>query len=125
MAKKFVEAKYDDGKHIVKIGLTLILWKENEVYFQYSPQLDLTGYGKSANEAQSSFEQTLKDFINYTLNKDTLFDELERLGWTTNKRKKRLRAPEEEQLLEDNETYKDLLNMPGTTRSTTSLAIPL
>ena len=125
MAKKFVEAKYDDGKHIVKIGLTLILWKENEIYFQYSPQLDLTGYGKSANEAQSSFEQTLKDFINYTLNKDTLFDELERLGWTTNKKKKRLRAPEEEQLLEDNETYKDLLNMPGTTRSTTSLAIPL
>ena len=116
---------YDDGKHIVKIGLTLILWKENEIYFQYSPQLDLTGYGKSANEAQSSFEQTLKDFINYTLNKDTLFDELERLGWTTNKRKKRLRAPEEEQLLEDNETYKDLVNMPGTTRSTTSLAIPL
>jgi hypothetical protein len=125
MAKKFVEAKYDDGKHIVKIGLTLILWKENEIYFQYSPQLDLTGYGKSANEAQSSFEQTLKDFIDYTLNKDTLFDELERLGWTTNKKKKRLRAPEEEQLLEDNETYKDLLNMPGTTRSTTSLAIPL
>jgi len=125
MAKKFVEAKYDDGKHVVKIGLTLIMWKENDIYFQYSPQLDLTGYGNSANEAQSSFEQTLKDFINYTLNKDTLFDELERLGWTTNKRKKRLRAPEEDQLLEDNETYKDLLNMPGATRSTTNLAIPL
>jgi len=125
MAKKFVEAKYEDGKHIVKIGLTLVLWKEDDIYFQYSPQLDLTGYGKSTNEAQSSFEQTLKDFINYTLNKDTLFDELERLGWTTNKRKKRLKAPEEEQLLEDNETYKELLNMPGTTRSTTNFAIPL
>ena len=125
MAKKFVEAKYDDGKHIVKIGLTLILWKENDIYFQYAPQLDLTGYGKSTNEAQSSFELTLNDFINYTLNKNTLYDELERLGWTTNKSKKRLRAPEEEQLLEDNETYKDLLSMPGTTRSTTSFAIPL
>lgn len=125
MAKKFVETKYDDGKHVVKIGLTLILWKEDDIYFQYSPQLDLTGYGKSADEAQSSFDQTLKDFMSYTLNKDTLFDELERLGWTTNKSKKRLRAPEEEQLLEDNETYKGLLNMPGTVRSTTSLAITL
>jgi hypothetical protein len=125
MAKKFVEAKYDDGKHIVKVGLTLILWTEDSVHFQYSPQLDLTGYGKSANEAQSSFEQTLKEFINYTVNKDTLFDELERLGWTTNKRKKRVRAPEEEQLLEDNETYKDLSNMPGITRSTTNFALPL
>jgi hypothetical protein len=125
MSKKFVEAKYDDGKHIIKIGLTLILWKENDIHFQYSPQLDLTGYGKSATEAQSSFDQTLKDFISYTINKDTLFDELERLGWTTNKKKKRLHAPEEDQLLEDNETYKDLLNMPGTTRSTTNLAIPL
>jgi hypothetical protein len=125
MAKKFVEAKYDDGKHLVKIGLSLVLWKEKDIYFQYSPQLDLTGYGKSANEAESSFEQTLKDFINYTLNKDTLFDELERLGWTTNRSRKRIKAPEEEQLLEDNETYKDLLNMPGASRSTTSLAIPL
>jgi hypothetical protein len=125
MAKKIVEAKYDDGKNVVKVGLTIILWKENDVYFQYSPELDLTGYGKSTTEAHTSFEQTLEDFINYTLNKNTLFDELERLGWTTNKKKKRLRAPEEDQLLEDNETYKDLLNMPGTKRSTTSLAITL
>lgn len=107
------------------MGLTLILWEENDIHFQYSPELDLTGYGKSALEAHSSFEQTLNDFISYTLNKDTLFDELERLGWTTNKKKKRLRAPEEEQLLQDNETYKDLLNTPGTKHSTTSLAISL
>ncbi len=125
MSKKFIEAKYDDGKHVVKVGLTLILWEENDIHFQYSPELDLTGYGKSASEAHSSFEQTLNDFISYTLNKDTLFDELERLGWTTNKKKKRLRAPEEEQLLQDNETYKDLLSMPGTKRSLTSLSISL
>ena len=125
MAKKFVESKYDDGTNIVKVGLALVFWQEDGIYFQYAPELDLTGYGKSEIEAESSFKHTLEEFISYTLNKGTLFDELERLGWTTNKRKKRVRAPEEEQLIADNETYKNLLNMPGTKRSTTSLAISL
>ena len=125
MSKKFVEANYDDGEHKVKVGLILLLWEEDGISYQYSPELDITGYGKSELEAKSSFEYTLKDFIGYTLKKGTIFDELERLGWTTNKKKKRLHAPEENQLLEDNETYKDLINMPGVHRSTTDLALTL
>lgn len=125
MSKKFVEANYDDGEHKVKVGLILLLWKEDGIWYQYSPELDITGYGKSELEAKNSFEYTLQDFIGYTLKKGTIFDELEKLGWTTNKRKKRLHAPEEDQLLEDNETYKDLINMPGVHRSTTDLALTL
>jgi len=125
MSKKFIEANYDDGEHKVKVGLILLLWKTDDVYFQYSPELDITGYGKSEKEAKKSFEYVLEDFIAYTLKKGTIFDELEKLGWTTNKKKKRLRAPEEDQLLEDNVTYKDLLNMPGVHRSMTDLALTL
>jgi hypothetical protein len=125
MSKKFIEADYYDGEHKIKVGLILLLWKENDVWFQYSPELDITGYGKSELEAKKSFEHILEDFIKYTLKKGTIFDELERLGWTTNKKKKRLRAPEEDQLLEDNETYKDLINMPGVHRSMTDLALTL
>ncbi|SEP42253.1 hypothetical protein ACFGVS_26980 [Mucilaginibacter sp. AW1-7] len=125
MAKKFLTANYNDGDHNVKVGLTLILWEEDNVFYQYSPELDLTGYGKTKNEAEESFQYVLQDFIKYTLHKGTIFEELERLGWTTNKKKKRLHAPGEEQLLEDNETYKELINMPGILRSTTDFALSL
>ncbi len=125
MAKKFVEAKFIDGDHTIRVGVTLVLWEENNICYQYSPELDLTGYGKTKTEAKASFEYVLEDFLSYTLHKGTLFDELERLGWTTNKKKKRVRAPEEDQLLEDNETYKELINMPGILRSSTNFALSL
>jgi len=123
MSKKFLQASFQGSNHNVNIGLLLILWEEDAVFYQYSPELDLTGYGKSEREASISFEHILQDFLNYTLNKNTLFDELERLGWTTNKKKKRVRAPEEEQLLQDNETYKDLINRPGVQRSSKDLVL--
>jgi hypothetical protein len=125
MSKKFLQANFQDNAHTVKVGLILFLWEEDGIYYQYSPELDLTGYGKSESEAAHSFEHILQDFIAYTLNKGTIFDELERLGWTTNKKKKRLHAPDESQLLSDNETYKDLLNRPGVHKSSTDLALAL
>src|SRR6185312_14277169 len=125
MPKKYVEANYNDGRHTVKVGVTLISWSDNNVFFQYSPELDMTGYGNSEREAADSFNHILEDFITYTLNKGIIFDELERLGWTTNKKKKRIVAPGEEQLLQDNETYKDLLGVPGMQRSKQDLALTL
>ncbi|HEY2582069.1 MAG TPA: hypothetical protein VGI43_09685 [Mucilaginibacter sp.] len=125
MAKQFIQANYEDGDHAVTVGLTLVLWEEDGISYQYSPELDLTGYGHSKTEAKDSFEHVLEDFIKYTLHKKTIFDELERLGWTTNKKKKRLKAPEEEQLLQDNETYKNLIGMPGVSKSRTDISLPI
>lgn len=58
--------------------------KEEGINYIYSPALDLTGYGKNVKEAKESFEVTLKEFIDYTDNKKTIFDELEHLGWLVN-----------------------------------------
>jgi hypothetical protein len=57
--------------------------------------------------------------------KKKIVDELERLGWTTNKKKKRLRAIKKSQLLKDNETYKDLVKMPGISRSSIAVELSL
>lgn len=112
MAKGHFRASFENGSRLIDVGLKLFIWEDDGLTFIYSPSLDLTGYGPSEQEARASFEITLQEFINYTSNKDTVFEELEHLGWTVNRKKKRVHAPNEDQLLEDNETFKELLNNP-------------
>lgn len=123
MAKNFVQANFQKGNQNINVGLVLILWESNSIHYQYAPELDLTGYGSSAADAKLSFEETLDEFITYTVNKKTLFSELERLGWTTNKTKKKVKAPEEQELLNVNETFRTLLDTPGIHRSTTNVEL--
>jgi len=65
MSKKFLQASFQGSNHNVNIGLLLILWEEDAVFYQYSPELDLTGYGKSEREASISFEHTTGFFKLY------------------------------------------------------------
>lgn len=64
------------------------MWEEEGIHFVFAPALDLTGYGNSEEEAKRSFEVTLAEFLQYTNNKQTFYDELEHLGWSVNRKKK-------------------------------------
>lgn len=110
MSKKQFRSTYNIGdKAKLDVELSVLIWKDQDnIHYCYSPALDLTGYGKSEADARQSFENTLQDFISYTHNKNTIFEELERLGWTVNRKKKRANPPSQEQLLEDNENYQQL-----------------
>ena len=111
MSKERFRSSYDAGKFKIDIGLSVLIWKDSSgIYYFYTPSLDLTGYGRTEQAARQSFEHTLNDFVSYTNNKNTIFEELEKLGWTVNKKKKRVSPPSEEQLLEDNENYRQLSN---------------
>ena len=112
MAKAQFRGTFNHGKYGLDIGLSLLIWEEEGITFVYAPSLDLTGYGPSEEEAKESFEITLQEFFSYTNNKDTIYEELESLGWTVNRKKKRVHAPSEDQLLEDNDTFKSLYNNP-------------
>lgn len=125
MGKHHIQARFDEQRHLVEVSLDLISWEENKIHFQYSPALDITGYGNTHQEAKESFQIQLKEFVNYTLNKGTVYDELERLGWTVNKRKKKIVAPEDAELLADNETYRHLIKMEGINKSSTNLELSL
>ncbi|WP_069657752.1 hypothetical protein [Arcticibacter eurypsychrophilus] len=125
MANKHFEARYERGVNKIDIGLNLLLWQDEEMHYVYAPTLDITGYGISDLAATESFEFNLQQFIDYTANKKTLFDELEKLGWTVNKKKGRIHAPEEKDLLEDNETYREVLNRPGVSTKTKQVAMAL
>ena len=75
------KGKYDDEQNKIKVNLNVISFKENDVCFVYSPALDITGYGNTVDEAKDSFNITLQEFLRYTSNKNTLVNELKRLGW--------------------------------------------
>ncbi|MBI2257349.1 MAG: hypothetical protein HYU67_00435 [Flavobacteriia bacterium] len=109
MAKAHFQGTFNRGKYLINIGLSLYLWEEDNITFVYSPALDITGYGMDEKEAKHSFEITLKEFVDYTHNKNTIFDELENLGWTVNRKKKRIHAPDIEELKIDNDTFRNIL----------------
>lgn len=104
-----VAAKYKTPKGAVKVLLDIIQFEENGVQIVFAPALDLSGYGKTDAEAKESFEVTLNEFIRYTVNKGTLFEELIRLGWEVKKRKKVVVAPAMDALLEQNDQLKEII----------------
>lgn len=108
MKKKWAKAQYQSGNKKVNINVTLFSWIEDGIYFLYSPSLDLTGYGNSKEEAKESFGTTLDEFVKYTENKRTIYDELEKLGWAVNKRKKKVVAPEFEEMLSENDHFNSI-----------------
>lgn len=76
-----VQRNFSNKGNKIDFNLPVIKFEEESLFFIYSPALDLTGYGKTEGEAQSSFEETLSQFLNYTTNKKTLVSELKKLGW--------------------------------------------
>ncbi len=88
MGKIIVGGEFENNKEKVVFRLLLISFKdENNVHFVYSPHLDLTGYGNSEEDAKSSFEIVLEDFIDYTSKKKTLHKVLTTLGWKVKSKK--------------------------------------
>ncbi len=125
MDKKQANAKYSDGRNNVEFNLSIFLWEEDSVYYAYSPALDLTGYGSSKEEAKESFETVLHEFIKYTHNKKTIFQELENLGWAVNKRKRRVVSPDFEDLLSDNEHFRHLYRSRELVRDSSNVNLEL
>ena len=112
MAKSRVSANYVGSKYRIDVNLDVYFWSEDDVYFAYAPALDLTGYDTTEEDAKKSFAKILDETLKYMHNKDTIFNELERLGWTVNRKKKRVNAPDLQELIDDNEEFKNLLNKP-------------
>lgn len=125
MDKKHAKAKYSDGNNNVELSLSIFLWEEDSVFYVYSPALDLTGYGLNKEEARTSFETVLQEFIAYTHNKKTIFAELENLGWAVNKIKKRVVSPEFEDMLSENEHFNHLYKSKNLVRDSSSVSLQL
>lgn len=125
MAQAHFRGSFNGGKYNISISLSIYMWEEEGIHFVFAPALDLTGYGNSEEEAKRSFEVTLAEFLQYTNNKQTFYDELEHLGWSVNRRKRRIHAPAFEEMLEDNESLKEVLNKGGVRRESRNVEFAL
>lgn len=122
-----VDFKNSEAK--VKATIVLISFKEADNFIIYSPHLEVTGYGKSEDEAMQSFNHCLGVFLDYTVNKKTLHEELISLGWElkkgTVKNPKKINAPSWGDLLKNNATLEELLNKQNIRTSHKEVSIPV
>ena len=116
---------FEGNKYTVQVTLALYSWEENGVYFVYAPAMDLTGYGNTQAEADTSFGVVIDESIKYMEHKSTMFDELERLGWLINRKKKKVQAPDIETLLSENNELARIAKRPGVRLTDKSLAFAL
>jgi len=113
------------GKNKIEINLQVFLFEEDGLFFAYMPSLDLTGYGYKPEEAKDSLTVVLDEFLRYTLNKNTLFIELERLGWKIKSKKKPMHAPQMTDLINTNEQLKDIVNYKQYSTSNYPVKVPI
>jgi len=125
MAKIQFKGQLSNGKMGVTVDVTVYLWEEDGMCFVYSPALDLTGYGSTERNAKESFKIVLQEYITYTSNKKTLFDDLEQHGWLVNRKKKRVHAPDFEDMFSENKEFKNILSNKATKREITEVELSL
>ncbi len=111
---------------VIETGLRLFSFVEDGVTIIYSPELDLSGYGYSFNEAKASFYETLSEFCKYGIAKGTLFSELKRLGWSVGgkSKNKKITSPSFDSLLKTNEEFQDIIRNKDYTKFTEKMQIP-
>ena len=111
-------------KATVKMQLPVVAYvDDNSIHYRYCPALDLTGYGHSDREAKSSFKQTLKLYLDYTVNKQTLIDDLKACGWRLRSRIN-LVSPPFSDLLKHNKDFENIVEKCNFKKFTHELEIP-
>lgn len=93
----------------INFSLFIVLFEEDGTQIAYCPALDLSGYGKTIDEAKQSFEIVLKNYLSYTIEHKTINDELARLGWIKDKTNT-ISPPKVTKLISSNRYFKDILN---------------
>ena len=112
-------------QHKIEVSLDLITFKEDDTVIVYCPPLEVYGYGLDENEARESFKVSLSEFFRYCLNKNTLRQELQRLGWQLKKSKyKPMIPPKITDLLTSNENLSRIYNNHDFMKTATSVSIP-
>ena len=112
------------GIKSIKVDLQVLFFEEDNIHYAFMPSFDLTGYGNTEEEAKESLTVVLDEFLRYTLNKNTLFIEMQRLGWKIKSKKKPMYAPQMSDLINTNDQLKDIVNSKQYTTSNYQVNVP-
>ena len=122
-----LEADFKNSGNNIHVKIAMFSFKENDNYIIYTPHLEVSGYGKSEDEAMNSFNIALGEFLNYITNKKTLHAVLTQLGWALKKgspkHPKRITAPEWTDLLKSNEDLTKILSSQEFSKKDRDVAI--
>ena len=110
MQESKFSGEFQLGGKSVSVDLKVLFFEGEGIFFAFLPSLDLTGYGNTSKEANDSLKIVLDEFLRYTLDKNTFFTELQRLGWDIKNIKKPMMPPEMSKLININEQLKDIIN---------------
>lgn len=125
MSNYKVRATFEEQGIPIETTLHLISFEEDGNHIVYSAAMDMTGYGKSEAEAIKSFEITLEEFVRYTMAKNTMYNELERLGWSiSGKNQKTAKPPSFEMLQQKNPEFQHMIESIPHTMIRQSMRIP-
>lgn len=123
--KRTVTGKWVYGRNTIECTLPLIIFKEDDNIITFCPALDLSGYGFTEEEANHAFEETLSEYFRYTVNKKTLAEDLEKMGWKIRKNlRKPAIPPTMDDLLKNNEDFKRIFNTYDFHKRNTTINIP-
>lgn len=122
-ANKTFSGLYENKDGKVTVKLSVIFFNDTDSVISYCPALNVYGYGKDESDSKQSFETSLEEFFKYTMNKGTLFQELESLGWTITNSKK-INPPAFSDLLKNNKEFEDIFNNHDFTKVDRVFEIP-
>ena len=109
-----------------KVKLPIIKFEEDGCKIAYCPALDVSGYGKSDEEAIESFKISLNEFFKYSTNKKTFEKEMERMGWTiSHNNSKTMTPPPMAKLLLENENFSRIFNEHSYYKEDLTIEMPI
>ena len=82
------------SKGHIEAMLDVFIYENDGFKVAYAPALDLMGYGKTVDDAKSSFEIVAEDFFETAIQHNTLKTYLESHGWVKEARKVEFLSPQ-------------------------------
>jgi hypothetical protein len=95
---------------VKSMKLSLVAFKDGNIYNVYCPALNLCGCGYTETEAHKSFNVVLKEYLKYTTENQTLVADLESLGWKIKGNGKKITPPKMSELLQKNNDLDNIFN---------------
>ena len=124
MQEKYLSGVKKIGKNSITMNLQVFIFEEDNVHFAFMPSMDLIGYGNDEEAAKESLKIVLDEFLRYTLNKNTFYIEMQRLGWKVKNKKKPMIAPQISDLINTNDQLKEIVNHKEYTTSNYPVNVP-
>lgn len=105
----------------------IFIFQDEGTWFQYSPALDLTGYGETRSKAGDSFNVALAELVKYAKNKGTVKKMLVDMGWTfesLSKKHFKLISPSLHHLLSKDEYLQEIFDTKEFKKINLQLQLP-